>query len=231
MGNLTDVAIRARIKAAGERSEGRTDDDGPLLSWRPDRTAPHLRLRYRFAGKPRVMEIGRQLLGSHSCRRAPSREGAARQDRPRPRRGRREAGAQVHRAGPHRGRAQRHRRRPAGRRILRAHDQRALEAPEHRAQPHREGHQAAPGQADALCGGAAAQVVLRGAAAGYLVASWPITSLYRPSPMFGMNICHTGCTRSRMRPCSASVTSLTCMPLAAIAACADFACSRATPRW
>jgi hypothetical protein len=39
MGKLTDVAIRARIKA-GERFEGRTDGDGLLLSWRPDRTAP-----------------------------------------------------------------------------------------------------------------------------------------------------------------------------------------------
>ena len=43
MGKLTDVAIRAWIKA-GERFEGRTDGDGLLLSWRPDRTAPHWRL-------------------------------------------------------------------------------------------------------------------------------------------------------------------------------------------
>lgn len=57
MGKLTDVAIRAWIKA-GERLEGRTDGDGLLLSWRPDRTAPHWRLRYRFAGKSRVMNLG-----------------------------------------------------------------------------------------------------------------------------------------------------------------------------
>ncbi len=57
MGKLTDVAIRAWIKA-GERFEGRTDGDGLLLSWRPDRTAPHWRLRYRFAGKSRVMNLG-----------------------------------------------------------------------------------------------------------------------------------------------------------------------------
>jgi integrase len=57
MGKLTDVAIRAWIKA-GERFEGRTDGDGLLLSWRPGRTAPHWRLRYRFAGKSRVMNLG-----------------------------------------------------------------------------------------------------------------------------------------------------------------------------
>lgn len=57
MGKLTDVAIRAWIKA-GERFEGRTDGDGLLLSWRPDRTVPHWRLRYRFAGKSRVMNLG-----------------------------------------------------------------------------------------------------------------------------------------------------------------------------
>lgn len=56
-GALTDVAIRAWIRA-GERFEGRTDGDGLLLSWRPDRTAPHWRLRYRFAGKSRVMNLG-----------------------------------------------------------------------------------------------------------------------------------------------------------------------------
>jgi len=58
MGKPTDVAIRAWIKAAGERFEGRTDGDGPLLSRRPDRPAPHWRLRCRFAGKSRVMNLG-----------------------------------------------------------------------------------------------------------------------------------------------------------------------------
>lgn len=56
MGKLTDVAIRAWIKA-GERFEGRTDGGGLVLTWRPDRTAPHWRLRYRFAGKSRVMNL------------------------------------------------------------------------------------------------------------------------------------------------------------------------------
>jgi integrase len=54
---LTDVAIRAWIKA-GERFERCTDGDGLPLSWRPDRTAPHWRLRDRFAGKSRVMNLG-----------------------------------------------------------------------------------------------------------------------------------------------------------------------------
>jgi len=61
MGKLTDVAIRAWIKA-GERFEGRTDGDGLVLTWRPDRTAPHWRLRYRFAGKSRVMNLGKLAL-------------------------------------------------------------------------------------------------------------------------------------------------------------------------
>jgi hypothetical protein len=37
MGKLTDVAIRAWAKA-GERLDGRTDGDGLVLTWRPDRT-------------------------------------------------------------------------------------------------------------------------------------------------------------------------------------------------
>jgi integrase len=57
MGKPPDVAIRAWIKA-GERFEGRTDGDGLVLTWRPDRTTPHWRLRYRFVGKSRVMNRG-----------------------------------------------------------------------------------------------------------------------------------------------------------------------------
>ncbi len=48
MGKLTDVAIRAWIKA-GERAG---------LTWRPDRTTPHWRLRCRFAGSSRGMNLG-----------------------------------------------------------------------------------------------------------------------------------------------------------------------------
>jgi Arm DNA-binding domain len=57
LGKLTDVAIRAWIRS-GERSEGRSDGVGLVLTWREKRTAPSWRLRYRFAGKPRVMENG-----------------------------------------------------------------------------------------------------------------------------------------------------------------------------
>ena len=55
MGKLTDVAIRAWIRS-GERFEGRSDGDGLVLTWREKRTAPSWRLRYRFAGKPRVRQ-------------------------------------------------------------------------------------------------------------------------------------------------------------------------------
>jgi len=51
------VAIRAWIRS-GKRFEGRSDGDGLVLTWREKRTAPSWRLRYRFSGKPRVMEIG-----------------------------------------------------------------------------------------------------------------------------------------------------------------------------
>jgi hypothetical protein len=82
MGQLTDVAIRARIKA-GERFEGRTDSDGLPLSGRPDRTAPHWRPRGRFAGKSRVMNLGSD--GDLPPRSSPPvGQGTARQDRPRP---------------------------------------------------------------------------------------------------------------------------------------------------
>ncbi len=57
IGKLTDVAIRAWIRS-GERFEGRSDGDGLVLTWREKSTVPSWRLRYRFAGKPRVMEIG-----------------------------------------------------------------------------------------------------------------------------------------------------------------------------
>ena len=57
MGKLTDVAIRAWIRS-GERFEGRSDGDGLVLTWRPERSAPSWKLRYRFAGKSRVMNLG-----------------------------------------------------------------------------------------------------------------------------------------------------------------------------
>lgn len=57
MGKLSDVTIRSWIKA-GERFEGRSDGDGLVLAWRPNRSAPTWRLRYRFAGKARIMDLG-----------------------------------------------------------------------------------------------------------------------------------------------------------------------------
>ena len=52
MGKLTDIEIRAWIKA-GERFEGRADGDGLYLRFRENDTAVW-RFRYRFAGKQRV---------------------------------------------------------------------------------------------------------------------------------------------------------------------------------
>ena len=57
MGKLSDVAIRAWIRS-GERFEGRSDGDGLVLTWRPERSAPSWKLRYRFAGKSRAMNLG-----------------------------------------------------------------------------------------------------------------------------------------------------------------------------
>jgi len=57
MGKLTDVSIRAWIRS-GERFEGRSDGDGLVLTWRAERSAPSWKLRYRFAGKSRVMNLG-----------------------------------------------------------------------------------------------------------------------------------------------------------------------------
>jgi integrase len=95
MGKLTDVAIRAWIKA-GERFEGRTDGDGLVLTWRPEAhdaaLAAALPLRRQVARD----ESG-QLHRPAPRRSPPISQGTPRQDRPRPRRGRREAGAQVHR--------------------------------------------------------------------------------------------------------------------------------------
>jgi len=57
MNNLSDMQIRAWIRA-GERFEGRSDGDGLVLCWRDSYATPVWKLRYRFAGKPRVMALG-----------------------------------------------------------------------------------------------------------------------------------------------------------------------------
>ncbi|SMF39917.1 tyrosine-type recombinase/integrase [Pseudogulbenkiania subflava] len=57
MGKLTDMQIKAWIKA-GERFEGRGDGDGLWLRYRENDKTPVWRYRYKFAGKPRTMQIG-----------------------------------------------------------------------------------------------------------------------------------------------------------------------------
>lgn len=57
MGKLTDIQIRAWIKA-DERFEGRADGDGLYLRFRGSDSVPSWRYRYRFDGKQRVMNLG-----------------------------------------------------------------------------------------------------------------------------------------------------------------------------
>lgn len=57
MAKLSDVQIRAWIKA-GERFEGRADGGGLYLRYRAGDSVPTWRFRYKFAGKPRVMNLG-----------------------------------------------------------------------------------------------------------------------------------------------------------------------------
>ncbi len=56
MGKLSDVTIRGWIRS-GERFEGRSDGEGLVLAWRRDTNSPTWKFRYRFAGKPRVMNL------------------------------------------------------------------------------------------------------------------------------------------------------------------------------
>lgn len=57
MGTPTDPAIRNWIKS-GEQFEGRGDGAGLCLSFRETFAVPIWRLRYRLAGKARVMNLG-----------------------------------------------------------------------------------------------------------------------------------------------------------------------------
>ena len=57
MGKLTDIQIRAWIKA-GDRFEQRGDGEGLHLSYRANFTIPRWLFRYRFNGKQRVMALG-----------------------------------------------------------------------------------------------------------------------------------------------------------------------------
>jgi integrase len=57
MGTLSDIDIRNWIKTS-ERFDMRGDGDGLYLSYRENFSIPVWRFRYRFAGKPRIMNMG-----------------------------------------------------------------------------------------------------------------------------------------------------------------------------
>lgn len=57
MANLSDMEIRNWLKS-NERFEMRGDGDGLYLSYRETFASPIWRFRYRFAGKPRILNIG-----------------------------------------------------------------------------------------------------------------------------------------------------------------------------
>jgi integrase len=57
MGKLSDIQIRSWIKAS-ERFDMRGDGDGLYLRYRKVDAAPLWLFRYRFAGKPRMMNLG-----------------------------------------------------------------------------------------------------------------------------------------------------------------------------
>ena len=77
MGKLTDIEIRAWIKA-DERFEGRADGDGLYLRFREGDSAPTWRFRYRFDGKQRVMNLGSYAVLSLANARRTAKEMAAR---------------------------------------------------------------------------------------------------------------------------------------------------------
>jgi integrase len=60
MAKLSDIEIRSWIKSK-EHFDMRGDGDGLYLCYRSDYTTPVWRFRYRFVGKPRIMNIGSYL--------------------------------------------------------------------------------------------------------------------------------------------------------------------------
>lgn len=58
MGKLTDLQIKSWIKS-GEHFDQRGDGDGLVLCFRDSYSVPVWRFRYRFAGKQRVMVLGK----------------------------------------------------------------------------------------------------------------------------------------------------------------------------
>ena len=77
MGKLTDIQIRAWIKA-DERFEGRADGEGLYLRFRDKDAVPSWRYRYRFDGKPRVMNLGTYVTLSLAEARRAAKELSAR---------------------------------------------------------------------------------------------------------------------------------------------------------
>jgi integrase len=77
MGKLSDVQIRNWIKS-GERFEQRGDGDGLFLSFRANFANPVWRFRYRFKGKPRVMNLGSYAVLSLADARKTAKELRAR---------------------------------------------------------------------------------------------------------------------------------------------------------
>src|SRR5829696_1033837 len=57
MGKLTDLQIRNWIRT-GEHFDGKADGNGLYLRFRETDASPLWRFRYRFAGRPRVMNLG-----------------------------------------------------------------------------------------------------------------------------------------------------------------------------
>ena len=64
MGKLNDVTIRGWIRS-GERFEGRSDGVGLVLAWRKYTGSLLWKFRYRFAGEPRVMNLGLRPTEDH----------------------------------------------------------------------------------------------------------------------------------------------------------------------
>ncbi len=77
MGKLTDIQIRAWIKA-DERFEGRADGEGLYLRFREKDAVPSWRYRYRFDGKQRVMNLGTYVTLSLAEARRVAKELSAR---------------------------------------------------------------------------------------------------------------------------------------------------------
>ena len=77
MGKLTDIQIRAWIKA-DERFEGRADGEGLYLRFREKDAVPSWRYRYRFDGQQRVMNLGTYVTLSLAEARRVAKELSAR---------------------------------------------------------------------------------------------------------------------------------------------------------